>query len=154
MSEPEPKRRRTTNSASVAICPYPLWDLYFPGGVGVLAKKRHGPFDYRLHRFFQFQIQFVARSDEFATGPVTVPYGLIQQALNHLDFGQRLKEQPIDVLNAMALAVEEVTAKCSENLLEKDLKKSLKRIIRIIHLDIVTPLKDLKANLMGMLEKL
>ncbi|KAJ3126094.1 DNA replication licensing factor mcm8 [Nowakowskiella sp. JEL0407] len=94
-----------------------------------------------------FSSQYHLKPNEFAHGPVVVDYGHVEKFLSDLDFGARIKQYPIEVMNALGLAVSEVL----ENSVPDLVDKAVKRIIRIINLDVVTPLKDLKANLMGRL---
>ncbi|KAI8840963.1 DNA replication licensing factor MCM8 [Chytriomyces cf. hyalinus JEL632] len=133
-----PKRNRATD-----LVPHAHWSLYFPG-------EAYSP----THEFAQLIIAAVplfadllasATNVTSQTRAISIPHNSLRPlSAQFPELEDRLRLQPIETLAALALAF-------SDALIAEfgDAVARTKRLVRISSYDQVTPLKDLKANLMG-----
>ncbi|KAK6099497.1 hypothetical protein MT418_000910 [Batrachochytrium dendrobatidis] len=133
-------------------CPYPCWHLYLPND--------EFSYDGELVAVVrQFQVYFTALFDrKYETDSQEAYDRLVSQPLMPVDykdvsstlpdFDTRLKTRPLQLLGCMGLAATAVAMKLRR--IDEDFDPVYDRkIVRIMHYPLATPLKDLKASLMG-----
>ncbi|KAJ3096603.1 DNA replication licensing factor mcm8, partial [Physocladia obscura] len=140
-------KRRPPNRP-IDVVRFPHWSVYFDGASEIYSD------DHELAPAINaFTTYFFTIIDKYATEKkpikpslrvIAISYADLQSQCQLQDLSERLKLDPESVLASLGLAF-------SNALIEKfgDVVKRLKRHVRILGHDQITPLKDLKSNLMG-----
>ncbi|KAJ3411838.1 DNA replication licensing factor mcm8 [Chytridiales sp. JEL 0842] len=148
---PEDLPQRSRNHQNTRIpCPYgDAWSVYFPDEP---FTPNHDliPLIETFRAYFDSTYGNRRDDPESAlsvdVAVVVVDYIHLKQSTNIEDLPERLRNQPNDVIASLELAA----CLCSEDdgtVADTSLRP--KKIVRLVRYDILTPLKELKANLMG-----
>ncbi|KAL2919843.1 hypothetical protein HK105_200760 [Polyrhizophydium stewartii] len=145
-------RQRGGRADSEMQCPYPCWDLYFADSP-YMPGHEYIPLVEHLTGFFGSffdQLRDAESTDAFEQlimqPVVMVDYKDLSAVLT--DLGERLKSHPGALLGCLGMAA---TLVAMTHLRQDDYFDPVydRKIVRIVGHPVVTPLKDLKSNLMG-----
>ncbi|ORY50759.1 MCM-domain-containing protein [Rhizoclosmatium globosum] len=143
--QPTSKRSRATATAN-SLVPFAHWSLYFPGELYDDAHELAPT----IRAFNTFFADLVAKAKQLGEPikrsqlAVTVNYIDIKTKTQLDDLDERIKIEPTSIIAALGLAFSNALIQEYGNNLDR-----IKRQVRVIGYDQITPLKDLKANLMG-----
>ncbi|KAH6595120.1 hypothetical protein BASA50_006106 [Batrachochytrium salamandrivorans] len=133
-------------------CPYPCWDLYFPDDAfsnesELLPIVRHFQAYFTLLFDKKYEADSQGAYDRLVSQTVTpVDFKDIGKTLP--DFEERLRSNPLPLLGCMGLAATVVAMK--RRGVDEDFDPVYDRkTVRVMNYSVATPLKDLKASLMG-----
>ncbi|KAI8613534.1 MCM2/3/5 family-domain-containing protein [Chytriomyces sp. MP71] len=143
---PAPPKRNRASNANTAV-PFSFWSVYFNGEMYSESHECVSLVRAAIPVFAAL-VAPIAGSDTFGTHSrtATIAHAQLMQSdeLKGAGFQERLRLAPGDIFAALGLAFHEVLAGEFGAVVSR-----MKRVVRLVGYDQVTPLKELKANLMG-----